>query len=593
MKRIRKSLFALLCFTGIILGSCSIDKSYDLGENIDMTMGLGSNGLALKLGNVEKIYLRDILKVEDSAELDTLQSGAQKSLYYLVKEGNSNFSMTVDKIKEFGIPPVKVIDMTIYTPSTTITIPAGSQNIPEVELSGSNNVNITMDNIPAEVTELRAITLNNWKASLALTSSNKNVSVKSTTPVVFRFPNFIFTKKEGADDNDLHTYTFPIGSSGTFEVQIDSIVLPKTGKFGQMVVNHTISVSGVVSAKGTFKAVPTTTVTLQANVPLNVNINSTFPNVTPNTVSGIFDPAINPTTDPIKISNDLPSFLTDKDVALDIANPTIALECAGDRLPVSLTCYADLKSKKSTTTISSVRVPVASSASIKKGVTSVNYFYQSAAAGPFLPKSTSYPSSTYLGKYVVPTLSSLVLSIPDEIGVDLSTGHVATDKSALQQVTLGQTYGASIKYTAYIPLTFNGGLKIVYTDSVAGMNKDMKNYQADSIAVTATAYNTVPLALAVDVEPMDVNGNVISGIIVTPAVVAAGTGDIASPATSEVKIKMTATNRALVSKIEKLRFRVKGSARDKANGDPLMSTQYIELKNLRIRLLGQIVGNFN
>ena len=71
--------------TGLALSGC-VDNSYDMSEDIDMTMGLGSEGLQLKLGSTEKIMLADILEVDGNLKTDS------ENLYYLVEEGNTNVS---------------------------------------------------------------------------------------------------------------------------------------------------------------------------------------------------------------------------------------------------------------------------------------------------------------------------------------------------------------------------------------------------------------------------------------------------------------------------------------------------------------------
>lgn len=52
-----------------MLTSC-LDDSYDLNK-VDLTMGLGSDGLAVTLGNTENILLNDILDTDESVKLDT------------------------------------------------------------------------------------------------------------------------------------------------------------------------------------------------------------------------------------------------------------------------------------------------------------------------------------------------------------------------------------------------------------------------------------------------------------------------------------------------------------------------------------------
>ena len=60
---------ALLLATGLVATSC-IDSSFDLNEDIDMTMGFGADGLSVKLGSTGKVYLDDILEIDKSVKLD-------------------------------------------------------------------------------------------------------------------------------------------------------------------------------------------------------------------------------------------------------------------------------------------------------------------------------------------------------------------------------------------------------------------------------------------------------------------------------------------------------------------------------------------
>ena len=86
MKKQNSLRVALMCGVagGLLLASCT-DSDYDLSKDIDLTMGLGSQGLALKLGSTQNVYLRDFFTVDDSEMLDTLGSG----MYYLIQDGQA------------------------------------------------------------------------------------------------------------------------------------------------------------------------------------------------------------------------------------------------------------------------------------------------------------------------------------------------------------------------------------------------------------------------------------------------------------------------------------------------------------------------
>lgn len=87
---IKRILFsgALCAGAALMLTSC-LDDSYDLNK-VDLTMGLGSDGLAVTLGNTENIMLNDILDTDESVKLDA------NNLYYLVENGSTNINMKVD-----------------------------------------------------------------------------------------------------------------------------------------------------------------------------------------------------------------------------------------------------------------------------------------------------------------------------------------------------------------------------------------------------------------------------------------------------------------------------------------------------------------
>ena len=84
------SLVAIALASGVTT-SCSIDDTYDLDKEFDMTVGLGSEGLSLRLGNTEHVMLNDVLDIEDN---DLVETDGQ-NLYYLVKTDHTSFDVSV------------------------------------------------------------------------------------------------------------------------------------------------------------------------------------------------------------------------------------------------------------------------------------------------------------------------------------------------------------------------------------------------------------------------------------------------------------------------------------------------------------------
>lgn len=80
-----------VCAGSVLLTTGCVDSDYDL-DNIDLTMGLGSEGLSVKLGNTEKVYLNNIIDVDETVKLDN------SNFYYLVEDGETDFNVSVENV---------------------------------------------------------------------------------------------------------------------------------------------------------------------------------------------------------------------------------------------------------------------------------------------------------------------------------------------------------------------------------------------------------------------------------------------------------------------------------------------------------------
>ena len=149
-----------------------------------------------------------------------------------------------------------------------------------------------------------------------------------------------------------------------------------------------------------------------------------------------------------------------------------------------------------------------------------------------------------------------------------------------------------------MPFKFGGNLNIVYNDTIEDMNEDLQDYEATALAVTAKVANTIPLQLIAGLTPADINGNEISDIHVelTKKTVAAATEYNAGTGTykekeSELEFNITLDDPKALKKLDKFSFRI-GASAENATG-ALKTDQYIIVKDMRLKLKGQIVGDFN
>ncbi len=561
----------------LFLGSCSVDNAYDLSKDIDLTMALGSNGLALKLGNTEKMYLRDIIKTDDSSLLDTITSDVHTSLYYILKRGSSSFDVNVSIIAPFDINPISARTNDLFIARQDIP---GANFYKDTLASAKSNVTITIQNIPAVVKEIHTIPLDNAYVTIQLSTDNSKFKIASYTNLKLKFPAFV----KSSSFNSAQEYIVS-GTSPTITIPIQKLELPVDGSFGHKVLNGQIQQEGEVAVEGNIRLATNGTVDLSSGEAVKGLFNVIFSKISPQEITGLVDPALSVNIDPMQIRSELPDFLKDDAIRFSVTNPTIKFSFGGRDLPFPLLFKGILESRINRQAIASVAIPQTGRVSIPKGITSVSYFSQTAT--PFDP----YGVEASANKEIVPNLSSLITRLPEQIAVDFNDGKVIADQSVEHSIRLGQNYEVDVNYQVLIPFQFDKDLRIIYNDSVVGMNKDLKDYQAEGATITATVLNTIPLGLVVEIIPYDINGKVISEIAVESATIASGSLD--APKQTEISVRFSPTAPAYVSKIEQLRFKFTASASNLATGEMLLSSQYVQLNNLRIKLNGKIITNFN
>ena len=607
----RVNLLARATVVALTMGmvaSCSIDDTYDIDKEFDMTVGIGADGLALRLGNTEPVYLNDVLDIEDNDLIDT----DQNHLYYLVKSDNSQFDVTIgnavgsiDGIElNSDQSIVSFADVDNPLGLTSVTINQGEE-FNQSGVTAESEFDASIDDIAEEVNSIRRIvpesSLFNLRLEVYSNNPDLRFNVTEISNLKLKFPDYLEVEGTAADNvldinipGNPNSSVVDLGQVRLIDLLMGDddqpLGLPVTDD-GQG--NRVIDITGMASMSGDFKLTPAQEQTMNDGDEVRVRLVIELASggeITVASIDGEVNPAINPDMDPIEISDDLPDFLRDEAVTLEMQNPTIKFDVDATQLPVpvefsgEITSYAENGSVMATASL-----PQSGKVDINKGQNSVYYFSQEGS--PYDPTGID-PAATV---YTVDNLSDLVRKLPDNIQVDCNDGRVNVKQGVLHSIALNRTYSGTINYDVLVPFIFNSGMTIVYTDSIADMNEDLKDYQAEGFDVTGEAYNTVPMELVADIEPLDLNGNVLTGITVTPATIAAGTGlhegeDNNGAVKSNITITLTAQNPADVSRIDKLRFHV--TAGSEAQG-ALYSNQYFSIQNLRLKLKGQIIGDFN
>lgn len=604
---------ALCAGSALVLSSC-IDDSYDL-DKVDLTMGLGSDGLSVTLGNTEKIRLGDLLDLDESVKLDG------KNTFYLVEDGNTNFDVKVDKVHtnlnsttlktnekvlSYEKARQQLASLGISIPTGgVLPIPAGQSFTSGAE--GDESIDFKVNGITG-ISHINTLYLqsNNGgipKVALSIiekrSSPNIKFGVSKLENMSITLPEFMHVThlSNGWTRNgrvitcasmDYHMGT-PI-----CEVTFDEASLNATPVNGELQLTPE-QLNIHMKGKVTFKSTAAFSMGEQDYADVELNINMGNEGLDVYKVKGVFNPEINPENSVIDIKESLPDFLTDDAVVIKASNPTIRFDANLSSIPVGVQLgnepqgrHIELTAEKGTEQ-KSVNLPYAT---IENGKVNTIYYYQ--GSSPYDPAGQLIAGAQ---QKATPNLGTLIEKLPDQITVKMDD-HRLEVKNQEYTVELGRNYNATVNYNVFVPFTFDKGFTIVYNDSTDSMNDDLKKYAAKGIEIKAEAQNAVPLDLIVGIEAKDVNGQVIDGIKFNDVTVPAGPDaydDQNEPiaTTAPITLEATLADEKLLSKVDKLIFKVHAADNDELQSKTLVSTQYLRLATIKLRLKGGVTADFN
>lgn len=619
----------MLCAGTTLLFTGCIDDSYDL-DKVDLTMKLNTDGLGVKLGNTDLIALADILDEDETVKTEA------NGLYYLVKDGTSNFNVKVDNMTtsfndtklDMNTPVLQYDDVFKQLQDAGIPVTEGNTlPIPvDFEMHGSakgdQEVDFKITDV-SDVKQVKTIDLQKSKVALTLTEANQpaslNLGVTRLKNIRLYLPKFLgvtdvapgWELKEG----NVLVYTLNGGiynynrnNPEICSVYLNKVALDKTENKGKVEnggieltpneLNVTMTAEQVFFENRAGREL-SMNVGDQASVRLDIKVPNNKLNISQ--VTGIFNPAIDPDNERIDVSNDLPDFLQDKDVRIVATNPTIRFHANMSTLPVGIDMRGTLTAVKENGAFENGATTKV--VKLDKGVMEMgrdNYvYYCNQGNTPYDPEGAKAGAATVKN---TANIGDLITELPDYLEVDLKNNQINV-KNEYYTVQLGRDYHVDADYSVFVPFEFDRGLKVVYNDSTESMHSDLKDLSATgTLEVIADAYNTIPLELLVGLKAVDVDGNEVPVEFNTAeAHVAPGhgttytmNGGVKQRSDSEVMtpIKITAKldDKDLLSRIDKLCFNIHADA---TGSNKLVSTQYLKLNNIKIKLHAGVIADFN
>lgn len=586
-KTFSSKLFLILGTAAVVGFSGCTDNDYDLSE-IDSTIGIGGDGLEIPSLSTEIIPLKDVLEleangsvVEDEVSGDYVfrQSGADVAPVHpfidkiTVAEQNSvsnDLELTFSSasgsrrrsatraggqsvvadgwIQAFtyeGNKPEEVVDLYEAEVSSKVTL--------DIDFSDVKSVVSKFDQIEVDMPAF--MTINNVKCGgYAFEQSGSKLTLKN-----------VYTSSNMTITADITSLNFKEKDTSYGSLSISGGKVKMEGK-----VHVTAIASSFNSGAGTTGRKISSVMNMSKFVV--------------NAATGKFNPEIALSDlGNIKVSG-IPDFLQGGNVVVDLYNPQIKLTVTSD-MDVPGTLNGVIKSFKNGQLLATVNVD--------------NIPIDANKTSTICICRRSEGVSGFDHVLTNPNLSKLIETIPDNITF---SANASADQTNNYRFELGHNYTVQPAYSVDAPIAFGENASIEYRDTLDGWNDNIKDFELAEgayVNMDASIKSCVPAYMTVSAVPVDVNGNAISAdelsVEVTGSVEASKDG--VSETTSPVNIKVSQMKKGAMKKLDGIVFVVAGKASDGNNavtGITLNANRHtLKVEQLKIKLVGKLIGNFN
>lgn len=582
---------ALLVAGFLTLTGCT-NNDYDL-NNVDATMGFGSESLVIPNSSTKDIPLKDVLDLKEGGCVVTDAAGN-----YLFQLAGGDVEAAKPNISPIILDVANVFDGDISLSSTASTgakarrAPGSSLHIasPKVMMFKYHGNDRAVKSLnEAEIDE----TTTNNNISIKLDFSNISAAVSNIESATLTLPAYLSISQVNGNSNGVPTLNgskvtiTDISTARPLELSLTTQKLDFTNQndHGSLSINN-----GAIDLTGYFSIALQCNVTgaMPDNPTIKAKIGVADRTIKMKSATGIFDPTINLSSLGEVDVTGLPDFLDDDDVVADLDNPQILLT-VNNNMDVAATVSATVISTKEGRELARVTLPEMSVA--KNGLSKICICRQ----------KTNELTQQYgeANVYAVSNLSTLINRIPDHIKIVDVNAHA---KAEVATIVFGKEYQVKPSYEVNAPLAFGENANIVYEDSFTGWNDDIDELdlaEETYIEVTANVENKVPAYLTVKAYPVDAQGNKIEDklLIEIPDEVAAST-DGTTAVTTPITMKITPKVKNSLKQLDGLVFRLEGSAKsangNKVTGISLNEREHtLKLNDIKVKIVGKIIGDFN
>ena len=631
-------VFSSMCLT-LGLSSC-VDDKYDLGD-VDMTLGVKTD-LTLPTSSVGDILLRNVMNLEEDGIVALVPSplNPDESIYVVRQSGTADIKPV--KIDEIRIAAPKVDDFAsdvylkeiinasvkakaqksaAYSKAFTIKDETYKYVIGEDQAKQTINT-AKAKNISDDVVSIENVKLDKTNITITLRTSGfpSHISKMHLDGLTLSLPEDLHVsscylngvKAESIKPGLINITKAVDGARSISETLVLTLTIDGASTGADFVFDgnkHEASLSGLFKTNGTFRietsemdkdkisALVADYLTKHPDVhdvklteiagiipeKLSFSGNTSFDRDLHIThVSGTFQHEVG-AVEPLNL-DDIPDFLDDEDVVLDLENPMVFLNFTNS-LPV------DMKTSLTFTSETDNNTPRSTGEMTIAGGKSSYYYLAEKAENKSLPAEHSNAEWKK-----VEGLPNLIKRIPKKVNVNISK---VTMKATDLDIT--REYPIEASYDVYAPLVFGPDFYLTYadTDNDWDIDDDLGKMNAEAVTATATVSSNIPAAMTLHVDLIDLEGRKIDFVEDISVACSANAKD--EPITISIKAKSGHELRELLSgkdangnKCQKLNgMRYRAVLNKPSEGQALNGESKILIKNVKVSLKGVVTFDAN
>ncbi|RGM08321.1 hypothetical protein DXC34_18275 [Bacteroides stercoris] len=547
-----------------------------------MTISAGGEHLAIPVGYTEKITLDKIIELDEGDDLQIVDGE-----YHLLKKDNideTNTSVKLVTVNESSNPiePIRIIsgnhDSDVYD---ILISNAESEGFINAEAHGVDKAVIEIGSLAADMPTTLTLKL---KLSGEISTSLVKVGTMTIT-----FPNFIqFEKENGLNGQTLTMTDVQIEpySGFTKELKINKYVFGKEyGEGNRVDEENGDRILKIENQEIKIEMQGINVTTPSGNGSLNITPTITLAEMAVSEVYGTIQPDIDVKPTEVELNN-LPDFLQDDEIRLDITNPVFSFN-ANNPLNTDVEMDGVLTGYKDGKVTKIVKI---GSGNGGASITLKPSGDKQQTISIVRDEQTVVEANAT--KVVVPNLNDIIETIPDHINVELKP---AVKTEQYYTVNLGQDYTLNSAYDIDIPLSFGSNLKIVYEETLDNFDLDLEDVDIKKAVLSINAVNTIPLAMEIkndNVSALDANGNVIKDIDVTVEGTITESKDGKTEVSSALNVNLNETAEGAISKLDGLKLKIT-AVPGQATDVQLLSTQWMQLKDMKLKIPNGIKVDLN